>query len=46
MNGDDHKNDEATMMNCLRETYLDASSTTSLPNTKTSPNVYLQVVVE
>lgn len=45
MDKDDHKNDEATMMKCLRATYFDASGT-SLANTKTSPNVYLQVVVE
>lgn len=43
---DRHENDEATMMKCLRATYTDECCSTSFANTKTSPNVYLQTVVE
>ena len=43
---DQRENDEATMMKCLRATYIDECCSTSFANTKTSRNVYLQMVVE
>ena len=43
---DQDENDEATVMKCLRATFIDECCSTSFANTKTSPNVYLQMVVE